>query len=48
MHYTVRAFIGGRDEKVDSICKTFCSMERTTYNLLWNGRAAGMPMEAGR
>jgi hypothetical protein len=34
MHYTVRAFIGGRDEKLDSICKTFCSMERTAYNLL--------------
>jgi len=32
--YTVRAFIRGKDERLDCICRTFCSMERTAYNLL--------------
>jgi hypothetical protein len=42
MQYTVRAFIeGGQDERLDEICRTFSSMERTAYNLLRAGMDAG-------
>jgi IS605 OrfB family transposase len=42
MQYTVRAFIeGGQDEKLDEICRIFCSMERTAYNMLRVGMDAG-------
>jgi hypothetical protein len=42
MQYTVRAFIeGGQDERLDEICRTFSSMERTAYNVLRDGVGAG-------
>ena len=42
MQYTVRAFVeGGRDAPLDDICRAFCSMERTAYNLLRAGMDAG-------
>ncbi len=42
MQYTVRAFVkGGRDAPLDDICRAFCSMERTAYNLLRAGMNAG-------
>jgi hypothetical protein len=41
MQYTVRAFVEGRDAPLDDICRTFCSMERTAYNLLRAGMDAG-------
>jgi hypothetical protein len=41
MQYTVRAFVGGRDERLDGMCRTFSSMERTAYNLLREGAKAG-------
>jgi IS605 OrfB family transposase len=42
MQYTVRAFIeGGQDERLDEICRTFASMERTAYNMLRAGMDAG-------
>ena len=42
MQYTVRAFIeGGQDERLDGICRTFSSMERTAYNVLRDGVGAG-------
>jgi hypothetical protein len=42
MQYTVRAFIeGGQDERLDEICRTFSSMERTVYNVLREGMDAG-------
>ena len=34
MQYTVRTFVEGRDAGLDGICMTFCSMERSAYNLL--------------
>jgi len=37
MQYTVRAFVEGRDERLDEICRTFSSMERTAYNMLRAG-----------
>jgi len=40
MQYTVRAFIKGGDARLDEICRTFCSMERTAYNLLRAGEDA--------
>jgi len=41
MQYTVRAFVEGRDAPLDDICRAFCSMERTAYNLLRAGMDAG-------
>jgi transposase len=41
MQYTVRAFVEGRDERLDEICRTFSSMERTAYNVLREGVGAG-------
>ncbi len=41
MQYTVRSFIEGNDAWLDGMCKTFCSMERTAYNLLRDGVSAG-------
>jgi hypothetical protein len=42
MQYTVRAFVeGGRDERLDEICRTFSSMERAAYNVLRDGVGAG-------
>ncbi|MDG7012772.1 MAG: hypothetical protein JRN11_04460 [Nitrososphaerota archaeon] len=41
MQYTVRAFIEGRDARLDETCRTFCSMERTAYSLLREGAGAG-------
>jgi hypothetical protein len=41
MQYTVRAFIEGQDERLDEICRTFASMERTAYNMLRDGVGAG-------
>ncbi|MDG7018277.1 MAG: hypothetical protein JRN73_08000 [Nitrososphaerota archaeon] len=41
MQYTLRAFVEGRDQRLDAICRTFCSMERTAYNLLREGMSAG-------
>jgi hypothetical protein len=41
MQYTVRAFVEGRDERLDEICRTFSSMERTAYNTLREGVGAG-------
>jgi hypothetical protein len=41
MQYTVRALIEGQDERLDEICRTFCSMERTAYNMLRAGMDAG-------
>lgn len=38
MQYSIRAFLEGHDEKLDRICKVFCSMERTAYNLLREGK----------
>lgn len=40
MQYTVRAFFEGVDERLDGVCGTFCSMERTAYNLLKEGADA--------
>ncbi len=40
MQYTVRAFVEGKEPELDSICRTFCSMERTAYNLLREGADA--------
>jgi hypothetical protein len=37
LQYTIRAFIEGRNDRLDDICKGFCSMERTSYNLLRDG-----------
>ena len=37
VQYTVRAFMVGRDERLDGACRTFCSMERTAYGLLRDG-----------
>jgi hypothetical protein len=34
MQYTIRAFIEGKNKKLDEICRIFCSMERTAYNML--------------
>ena len=34
MQYTIRAFVSGRDERIEGICRAFPSMERTAYNLL--------------
>jgi len=41
MQYTIRAFVEGQDERLDEICRAFCSMERTAYNLLRAGMDAG-------
>ncbi|MDG6899593.1 MAG: hypothetical protein JRM91_04640 [Nitrososphaerota archaeon] len=41
MQYALRAFVEGRGQRVDAICRTFCSMERTAYSLLREGRSAG-------
>ncbi|MDG7010299.1 MAG: hypothetical protein JRM71_05835 [Nitrososphaerota archaeon] len=41
MQYTLRAFVEGRDQRLDAICRTFCSMERTAYSLLREGMSAG-------
>jgi hypothetical protein len=41
MQYTVRALIEGQDERLDEICRTFSSMERTAYNMLRAGMDAG-------
>lgn len=41
MQYTVRAFFEGVDERLDGVCGTFCSMERTAYNLLREEEGAG-------
>ena len=43
MYYTIRGFVKGRDPQVDEICRIFCSMERSAYNLLreGEGRKAG-------
>ncbi len=41
MQYTVRASVDGRDARLDEMCRTFCSMERTAYNVLRNGVRAG-------
>lgn len=37
MKYTIRVFVAGRDRRLDEICRTFSSMERTAYNLLMEG-----------
>ena len=36
-YYTVRAFIEGRDERLDEALRTYSSIERTAYNLLREG-----------
>ncbi|MDE1854309.1 MAG: hypothetical protein KGI38_11270 [Thaumarchaeota archaeon] len=41
MQYTVRAFVEGRDARLDEMCRTFSSMERTAYNLFRDGAKAG-------
>ncbi len=41
MRYTVRAFAEGRHDILDEMCRTFCSMERTAYNLLREDAGAG-------
>lgn len=37
MRYTTRAFVEGKDPRLDTICRTFPSMERSAYNLLREG-----------
>ncbi len=41
MQYTVRAFIEGKDPRLDEICRVFSSIERAAYNLLRDGIGAG-------
>jgi hypothetical protein len=40
MQYTVRAFVRGKAERLDGVCRVFPSMERTAYNLLRDGESA--------
>jgi flavin-binding protein dodecin len=40
LQYTARTFIKGRNARLDEICRIFCSMERTSYNLLRGGMDA--------
>jgi hypothetical protein len=37
VQYTVRAYIEGEDSRLDEVCRVFCSMERSSYNLLREG-----------
>ncbi len=41
MQYTIRAFVDGKDVRLDEICRVFSSMERAAYNLLREEEAAG-------
>ena len=42
MHYAVRAYVEGRDQMLDEMCRVFSSMERTAYNFLEDDAKDGM------